>query len=54
MLISNKNYDSINYKFRENRLIIDKKIKVDFNPTTEDSNRYRDRLATNLYILSKI
>ena len=54
VLISNKNYDSINYKFRENRLIIDKKIKVDFNPTTEDSNRYRDRLATNLYILSKI
>ena len=54
VLISNKNYDSINYEFRENRLIIDKKIKVDFNPTTEDSNRYRDRLATNLYILSKI
>ena len=53
VLISNKNYDSINYKFRENRLIIDKKIKVDFNPTTEDSNRYRDRLATNIYILSK-
>lgn len=54
VLISNKNYDSINYEFRENRLIIDKKIKVDFNPTTEDSNRYRDRLATNLYVLSKI
>ena len=54
VLISNKNYDSINYEFRENRLIIDKKIKVDFNPTTEESNRYRDRLATNLYILSKI
>ncbi len=54
VLISNKNYDSINYEFRENKLIIDKKIKVDFNPTTEDSNRYRDRLATNLYILSKI
>ena len=54
VLISNKDYDSINYEFRENRLIIDKKIKVDFNPTTEGSNRYRDRLATNLYILSKI
>ena len=54
VLISNKNYDSINYEFRENKLIIDKKIKVDFNPTTEESNRYRDRLATNLYILSKI
>ena len=54
VLISNKNYDSINYEFRENRLNIDKKIKVDFNPTTEDSNRYRDRLATNIYILSKI
>ena len=54
VLISNKNYDSINYEFRENRLIMNKKIKVDFNPTTEDNNRYRDRLATSLYVLSKI
>lgn len=53
VLISNKNFDAKNINIIENKLLIKKKIKLNFNTTTEENNRYRDRLATNLYILSK-
>ena len=53
VLISNENFDATNVNIIENKLIIKKKIELDFNTTTEDSNRYKYRLATNLYILSK-
>jgi hypothetical protein len=54
VLISNKNLDTDNVNIIENKLLIKKKIKLNFNTTSEDSNRYRDRLATNLYVLSKM
>jgi len=53
VLISNENFDATNVNIIENKLIIKKKIELDFNTTTEENNRYRYRLATNLYILSK-
>jgi hypothetical protein len=53
VLISNKNFDAKNVNIIENKLLIKKKIKLNFNTTTEENNRYRDRLATNLYILLK-
>ena len=53
VLISNKNFDTNNVNIIENKLLIKKKIKLNFNTTSEDNNRYRDRLATNLYILLK-
>ena len=54
VLISNKNLDTDNVNIIENKLLIKKKIKLNFNTTSEDSNRYRDRFATNLYVLSKM
>ena len=53
VLISNKNFDTNNVNIIENKLLIKKKIKLNFNTTTEENNRYTDRLATNLYILLK-
>jgi hypothetical protein len=55
VLISNENFDATNVNIIENKLIIKKKIELDFNTTTEESDRYRYsyRLMTNLYILSK-
>ena len=53
VLISNENFDATNVNIIESKLIIKKKIELDFNTTTEESNRYKYRLATNLYILSK-
>ena len=53
VLISNKNFDAKNVNIIENKLLIKKKIKLNFNTTTEENNRYRDLLSTNLYILLK-
>ena len=53
VLISNKNFDTKNVNIIENKLLIKKKIKLNFNTTTEENNRYRDRLVTNLYFLVK-
>ena len=53
-LISNANLDNKNNKILDNDLIITKKIKLNFNTTSdEEDKRYRDRLKTNLYILSR-
>ena len=52
-LISNENFDATNINIIENKLIINKKIELDFNTTTEESDRYKYRLATNFYILSR-
>ncbi|HJN53573.1 MAG TPA: hypothetical protein QGI27_00710, partial [Flavobacteriaceae bacterium] len=53
VLFSNKNIDSMNIKLIENKLLIREKIELDFNTTIEENKRYRARLETNLYILSK-
>jgi len=53
VLFSNKNIDSMNIKLIENKLLIREKIDLDFNTTIEENKRYRARLETNLYILSK-
>ena len=48
------NFDNANNKILDNYLIITKKIKLNFNTTSdEEDKRYRDRLKTNLYILSR-
>ena len=53
-LISNANLENKNNKILDNDLIITKKIKLNFNTTSdEEDKRYRDRLKTNLYILSR-
>ena len=52
-LISNKNLDNKSSRIINNNLFITKIIKLNFNTTTEEENRYRDRLATKLYILSR-
>ena len=54
VFISNLNSDSLKIKFRNNKISIMEKIKLDFNKTTKENRRYRDRLKINLYILSKI
>jgi len=53
VLFSNKNIDSMNIKLIENKLLIREKIELNFNTTIEENKRYRARLETNLYILSK-
>ena len=52
--MSNANLENKNNKILDNDLIITKKIKLNFNTTSdEEDKRYRDRLKTNLYILSR-